>query len=72
MLRNLIIRTPCRASVQRISMPKGMKITGQIECYLNRTYRLLPTIIDFIAVDFIAVDFLSISSLDKQSIAKYI
>ena len=53
-------------------MPKGMKITGQIECYLNRTYRLLPTIIDFIAVDFIAVDFLSISSLDKQSIAKYI
>ena len=43
MLKNLIIRTRCRASVQRISPLKGMKITGQIECYLNRTYRVPPT-----------------------------
>src|ERR1700694_2709045 len=43
MLKNFIIRTPCRASVQRIPPPKGRTLTGQIVCYLTRPYRVLPT-----------------------------
>ena len=43
--KNLAMRTPSRASVRRIQTPpKRAGSTGQIVRYLNRTYRVLPTI----------------------------